>query len=181
MAKNKLKYWLGEGKELLTDIVKTVRTDKEIYEAMNISETSFYEYMKNSAFSEIVKNTRIEQLKDNARRLSQLKEDMWKQAHEQEITETIKEIETKDGKEYKYMKTTTKTLPGDATLQIYLDKTYGKNINSEEVQSRIELNKVRAEVQRLVLNPDLDEGTKQKLQAVKEILGGVDSVIGKAK
>ena len=181
MAKSKLKYWLGEGRTLLVDIVETVRTDKDVYETMGLSKDTFYQYMKDPDFSDLIKKTRENQIKENQKRIKQLHEDMWKNAHEQTYTETIKEVEEKEGKQYKYMKETTRTMAGDATLMIYLDKTYGKNINNDEIRSRVELNKVRAEVQRLVLNPDLDETTKAKLEAVKQILGGVESVIGKAK
>lgn len=181
MAKSKLKYWLEDGRDALTDIVKSVRTDREIFEAMGVTKDTFYRYMKNADFSDLIKNARTEQMLANKERLKQLHEDMWKNAHEQIVEETIKEVEEKDGKKYKYVKQTTRKMAGDTTLQIYLDKTYGKNINSDEIRSRTELNKVRTDVQRLMLNPDLDESMKIKLEAVKQILGGVDSVIGKAK
>lgn len=181
MAKSKLTYWLTEAQDKLIDIITNANTDREVYEAMGVGKDTFYKYMKNTDFSDLVKNTREKIIDDNAERLKQLREDMWKNAHEQVIEETIQEIETRDGKEYKYMKKTTKKMGGDTTLQIYLDKTYGKNINHDEIQSRVDYNKVRAEVQRLVLNPELDETTKAKLEAVKKILGGVESVIGKAE
>lgn len=181
MAKSKLKYWLGDGKATLIKIASNSRTDKEIYEAMGVSKQSFNKYKQNADFFAIIKNAKEQHIQDNTERLIQLHEDMWKQAHQQTIEETVQEVETRDGKEYKYMRKTTKVLGGDATLQIYLDKTYGNNINSQEIQTRIELNRARAEVQRLVLNPDLDEATKAKLESVREILGGVESVIGKAK
>ena len=181
MARSKLQYWLNEGKDNLIEIIQNSHNDVDIYPAMGINKATFYRYCNNEAFCDLIKNEREKRIEENTKRLKQLHEDMWKRAHEQVITETIKEVEEKNGQQYKYMKETTKTLPGDATLMIYLDKTYGNNINSEEIKSRIELNKVRAEVQRMILDPDLDESTKAKLDAVRKILGGVESVIGKAK
>ena len=181
MAKSKLNYWLTEAQDKLIEITSNCRTDKEIYTAMGIGERTFYDYMKSAQFSQIIKNVREQAIKENTERLKQLHEDMWKQAHEQIVEETIQEIEERDGKEYKYMKKTTKKMGGDTTLQIYLDKTYGSNINRDEIESRVAYNKVRAEVQRLVLSPELDETTKAKLEAVKKILGGVESVISDTK
>lgn len=182
MAKSKLQYWLNEGKDRLTEIISAAETDKQVYEAMGIAERTFYKYMQNMQFMQFIKKVRQQAVEDNTERLKQLHEDMWRQAHSYTEEETVKEVWTKGDKvEKKYIKTVTRTKAGDVTLQIYLDKTYGKNINSEEIESRIAYNKVRTEVNRLVLNPDIDEGTKAKLEAVREILGGVESVIGKTK
>lgn len=182
MAKSKLPYWLSEGRDKLIKIANNSRTEKEIYSAMAISKQTFNQYKKNADFLTILKDAKEKAIEANTERLKQLHEDMWKQAHEQTIEETVQEMWTdENGKERKYMKKSTKKLGGDTTLQIYLDKTYGQNINSQEIQSRIELNKARTEVQKLLLNPDVDEATKAKLEAVKQILGGVESVIGKTK
>ena len=182
MAKSKLQYWLNEGKDRLTERISAAETDKQVYEAMGIAERTFYKYMQNMQFMQFIKKVRQQAVEDNTERLKQLHEDMWRQAHSYTEEETVKEVWTKGDKvEKKYIKTVTRTKAGDVTLQIYLDKTYGKNINSEEIESRIAYNKVRTEVNRLVLNPDIDEGTKAKLEAVREILGGVESVIGKTK
>ena len=180
MAKSKLQYWLNEGKDRLIEIASNAETDKQIIEAMGIHKDTFYRYMYNSDFSDIIKNIRQQRVIDNTERLRQLHEDMWRQAHGYTETETVKEVWSKGDKvEKKYVKTIERKKAGDTTLQIYLDKTYGKNINHEEIESRIAYNKVRTEVNRLVLSPDIDEATKAKLEAVKEILGGVESVIGK--
>lgn len=182
MAKSKLQYWLSEGRDKLTEIISAAETDKQIYEAMGIAERTYYKYMQNVQFMQIVKKVREQAMIDNTERLKQLHEDMWKQAHGYTETETVKEVWTKGNKvEKKYVKTVTREKAGDTTLQIYLDKTYGKNINNDEIASRIAYNKVRTEVNRLVLSPDIDEGTKAKLEAVKQILGGVESVIGETK
>ena len=184
MAKSKLNYWLGEGRDKLIKIASIARTDNEIYKAMGINKATYYRYRDNSDFCDLIKNAREGQIEDNTERLKQLHEDMWKQAHEQTFTETFQELvaDPKTGElKPKSGRKITKTLPGDTTLQIYLDKTYGTNINSQEIIARTELSKVRADVQRLVLNPDIDEATKSKLDAVRKILGGVESVIGKAE
>ena len=182
MAKSKLHYWLSEARDNLIEIITHSNTDKEVYEAMGISKDTFYKYMNDADFSDLIKKIREQTVKANAERLKQLHEDMWAQAHEQIEEETIREVWSKgETVEKKYVKTITRKKAGDTTLQIYLDKTYGKNVNREEIESRIAYNKVRAEVNRLALNPDLDENTKAKLEAVKQILGGVESVIGQAK
>ena len=181
MAKSKLQYWLNEGKDKLIQIASVAETDKQIYEAMEVSKATFSNYKHNVAFLDLIKKARQQRIENNTERLKQLHEDMWKQAHSYTEEETVKEVWTKgDEVEKKYIKTVTRTKAGDVTLQIYLDKTYGKNINHDEIESRIAYNKVRTEVNRLVLSPDIDEATKAKLEAVKEILGGVESVIGKA-
>jgi len=182
MAKSKLSYWINEGKGKLIQIASTASTDKQIYDAMNIHKDTFYRYMSVSDFSDIIKNARAQLIQDNTERLRQLHEDMWRQAHGYTETETIKEVWSKgENIEKRYVKTVTREKAGDTTLQIYLDKTYGKNINHAEIESRIAYNKARTEVQRLMLDPDLDEATRAKLEAVKQILGGVESVIGKTE
>ena len=182
MAQSKLQYWLTEGRDKLIQITSVAETDKQIYEAMGISKVTYYKYMNDANFLNLIKNIKEQQIANNTERLKQLHEDMWKQAHGYTETETIKEVWSKGDKvEKRYVKTVERQRAGDTTLQIYLDKTYGKNINNDEIASRIAYNKVRTEVNRLVLSPDIDEGTKAKLEAVKQILGGVDSVIGKTE
>lgn len=183
MAKSKLQYWLNEGKDTLTEIIRSAKTDEDIYTTMGISKPTFHKYKKNVDFFNLIKNAKEERIQDNAERLKQLHEDMWKQAHEQKVTEVYQEMvsDGKGGLIPQKGRKVTKTLGGDTTLQIYLDKTYGKNINSEEKRARIELNRARTEVQKLVLSPDIDEATKAKLEAVREILGGVPNVIGETK
>ena len=128
MAKSKLQYWLTEAQDKLIDIITNANTDKEVYEAMGVGKDTFYKYMKNTDFSDLVKNTREKIIDDNAERLKQLREDMWKNAHEQVIEETIQEIETRDGKEYKYMKKTTKKMGGDTLYEINFDKVGVKKL-----------------------------------------------------
>lgn len=165
MARSKLEYWLGEGRDNLIRIASIARTDKEVYEAMGINKDTYYKYISaNSDFSDTIKNARESQIEDNTARLKQLHEDMWKAAREREevVTVVYMKPDPDKPKDPKAMipthgYQTKKKLPGDPTLQIYLDKTYGNNINSEEIKSKVDMNRSRAELNRAALNPEQAE------------------------
>ena len=149
MAKSQLKVWLTDYKDMLEDLVKMSRTDAEIYNAMGINKSTFYDYMKDDNFSDIIKNAKVKRIKENAERLKKNYDAMWEKATGYVVKETVKQIKDKNGKS---IVETTKEYSHDSTLMIYLDKTYGNNINHDEVLNRAELTKARAEQVRLEID-----------------------------
>lgn len=159
MAKSMLKEWLSDGKrDLLIRIIRESRTDKEIYQLMEIDKATFYRYMENCDFCDLVKRTKEQRAKRNFDRLEKLHEAMWEKATGYVTKETIREVTEKTGE---HTHEVVREFSHDSSLMIYLDKTYGSNAQNEEIRSRIELNQARAEAVRVSMESeaveDLDE------------------------
>lgn len=157
MARSKLKEWL-EQKELLEDIVQESRTDKEIFETMGIAEPTFYDYLKNEEFSKVIKKAKDERQQRNLERLKKLHEAMWEKATGYVTKETIKELKGENNQRVSIVE---REYSHDPTLMIYLDKTYGLNINADEIKARAELNRARAEEARLSIESEAVEDMEE--------------------
>lgn len=165
MAKSKLKEWL-ENTELLESIVEESRNDKEIYETMCISESAYYDYMdKSKEFSEIIKNAKAGRQKRIVERLRKLHDAMWEKACGYISKETVKEIK---GEKNQRVSIIEREFSHDPTLMIYLDKTYGANINADEIKARAELSRARAEETRLSIEAE----SVEDMDAIREEVYG---------